>query len=81
MHNSCADSGTHPTKLTAWMGMPVQWKANGKSEFFPLFLSNCALKTALVRLNAWPRWRCPLLYGYGNVTMNLSSVLSPVDAS
>ncbi|EJK66152.1 hypothetical protein THAOC_12944 [Thalassiosira oceanica] len=44
------------------MGIPVQWKAKGNSEFFPRFRSNCALNTAFVRLKACPRWRWPFEY-------------------
>ena len=55
----------------AWIGMPVQWNANGKSAFFPCIRSKLTANSAFVIEKAWPMCSRPFMYGYGKVTRNL----------
>eukprot|EP00962_Isochrysis_galbana_P007293 scaffold1970_cov114-Isochrysis_galbana.AAC.1 len=47
----------------AWIGMPVQWKPNGKSAFLPCIRWNATANSALVSEKAWPRCSRPFMYG------------------
>ena len=60
----------------AWIGMPVQWNANGKSAFFPCIRSKLTANSAFVIEKAWPMCSRPFMYGYGKVTRNLPPSLA-----
>jgi hypothetical protein len=47
----------------ALMGMPVQWNAKGKSVSSPLRRWYALANSSFERLNAWPRWSMPFMYG------------------
>ena len=54
------------------MGMPVQWKPNGKRQRLPSMRWNPTANSTLEMVKLWPRWRRPFMYGYGNVTTYVS---------
>ena len=47
----------------AWIGMPVQWNANGKSAFFPCIRSKLTANSAFVIEKAWPMCSRPFMRG------------------
>ena len=65
----------------AWMGMPVQWKANGKSAFLPWRRWKATANSALLSEKPCPMCSRPFMYGYGNVTRYLPPSHAPSGAS
>ena len=51
----------------ALIGIPVQWKPNGKRARFPCILAKPAENSTLLAVKLWPACKVPFIYGYAKL--------------